>query len=723
MVANAESTLERDGATTNVNVRTAAISREKGSRGFTVPLWQGCRVIRKHFLTYLALTTVAISQPIFDLYGKNSTVFSTAKLSPFEVVLFLLIVGFVPALLATGLDRISRVFGPKVNESMRLLIIAGFSFVIGLAVARWANLEGDIPAVALGTVLALLVPIIYDKQKWVREWSRWLAVLAVVVLANTAIQLQPVILQVQGAKSDAEIGAKDISVLQIVLDEFPLAPLLDRDGNINKERFPGFAELASVSTWYRNNLAASNFTHQAVPAVLASQVPAETSSPFISQYPKSIFTLFGEKTKVSGVEPVTSLCPLKVCPQADQSTFSFNASHMSDFLRDASYVYGQRVFPPSVRSRIPSVDGAWGGFGAVADKFKEQYKNGALSQPDAVLRAVKEFGSTQDVEVSVVHALIPHAPWRLTPDSRIAPLSSSISTSNPDTEDGVSDTYQTFLYQVGAADTMIREALQSLRASGKWDKTLLVVTADHGISFVPSMPQRHTDFSDLDQSADVYRIPTFIKYPGQSSGAVDDCASTNLDLLPTIVDVTKTKTEWKFAGQSLANGCPARTTREVVSATGEIADIETGFEHARARSDHYSAIVPRDGGIERVAAIGRSASLIGKSLTSASVDTRVTGWVTDQRTLFNGVSRVRGADIPSLLTGTINVVGQLDEGTEGVVAVDGVAAGVIGELSNAQGDVSFTAILDYTRFTKGDHVVELFIRSPQGAITKVGNPR
>ena len=639
------------------------------------------------------------------------------------MVLFLLIVGFVPALGAALLDWIARFFGPKVNESMRLLLIAGFSFVIGLAIARWANLDGDLWAVGIGSALAIAVPFIYDKQRWAREWSRWLAILSVVVVANTVIQLQPVLLQSQGDKSDAVIGNKDVSVLQIVLDEFPLAPLLGNDGKINAERFPGFAELASISTWYRNNVAASNFTHQAVPAVLASQVPKEDSSPFISQYPRNIFTVFGGKTKVSGVEPVSSLCPIKVCPKAEQSTFSFSATHLKDFLRDASYVYGQRVFPPSVRRRIPSVDGAWGGFGAVADKFKEQYNNGALSQPNALLGAVNDFVSTDDVEVSVVHALIPHAPWRLTPDLRVAPLSPSISTANPDSEDGVSDTYQTFLYQAGAADTLIREALASLRKSGKWNTTMLVVTADHGISFIPSMPQRHTDFSDMEQAADIFRIPTFIKYPGQEEPVVSDCASTNLDLLPTILDVTKAQTSWKFAGQSLADGCPARTTREVVSATGEIADIDTGFEQAVSRADHYASIVSNVGGIDRVAAIGRSARLIGSRIKSASTDSRVTSWTVDQRQLFDRVTVGRGAEIPSLLTGTVLVNSRLEEGTEGIVVVDGTAAGVIGELSNAQGKTAFTAILDYRAFTKGDHIVELFLRSPEGAITKVGSPR
>lgn len=663
-----------------------------------------------------------MAQPILDLYGKNSTVFSTAKLSPLEVVVFLFIVCFAPAVVATGLDWLSRLFGPKVNESMRLLIISGFSFVVGLAMARWLNLDGNGPAFVLATVFAIAVPYIYDKQRWAREWSRWLSVLSLAVLANTVIQIQPVLVQSQGAKTDAVVGNEKVSVLQIVLDEFPLAPLLGEDGEINQDRFPGFAELASVSTWYRNNVSASNFTHQAVPAVLASVVPPKDSSPFISEYPKNIFTLFAGKMPVSGVEPVTSLCPIKVCPKKEQSTFAFSASHLSSFLRDASYVYGQRVFPPVLRKRIPSVDGAWGGFGAVADKFKEQYNNGALSQPDAVERAVQDFASRTTPEVSVVHALMPHAPWRLTPDMRVAPLSPTISTSNPDSEDGVRDTYQTYLYQVGAVDATIKRALRDLRASGKWDQTLLIVTADHGISFIPSMPQRHTDFSDSTQVADVFRIPTFIKYPGQKESIVSDCASTNLDLLPTIVDVTNTDTKWLFAGQSLAKGCPARNERMVVSATGETHDMRGSFEEVTERSQHYSDIVSRVGDISRVSAIGQSASLIGKSISSASADSSVTGWTIDQKSQFSQVSSQRGSPVPSLVTGVVRIKGSLPEGTEGIISVDGVASGVIGELSNGRDVVAFTAILDYTHLDAGDHVVELFIRSPEGALTRVGNP-
>ena len=55
-----------------------------------------------------------------------------------------------------------------------------------------------------------------------------------------------------------------------------------------------------------------------------------------------------------------------------------------------------------------------------------------------------------------------------------------------------------YAYQVAATDGVIKRVIDKLRASGKWDSTMVVLTADHGISFLPTMPQRHTDFADMD---------------------------------------------------------------------------------------------------------------------------------------------------------------------------------------------------------------------------------
>ncbi len=691
-------------------------------RGYTTSLWQGGAVIRRHFFTYLALSTLAVAQPLLDLYGKNPTVFSAAKMSNLEVGVFLATVLLAPALVATGLDRVSRWFGPKVNESFRLWMIAGFSFLLGLAVARWLDVDTNVGSVAVAGVTSIVVVRLYDTKKVVRDWSRLLALMSVVVLVSAVVQLRPVLVESNGPSSDAVVANKNVSVFQIIFDEFPLYALLDADGNINAERFPGFAALAGESTWFRNAVAESNFTHQAVPALMASAVPQQSGGPFLAQYPKNIFTLFAGTTAVGGIEPVTSLCPKSVCGGADDSDGVLSLSRLKRFFRDASYVYAQRVLPPVLRSRVPSVEGAWGGFGAVANKFREQFDVGALSQIDAMSQGVEAFVNDSSARVQVTHVLTPHAPWRVTPDLRVAPLSKSIGTSNPETEDGVRDTYQTFLYQLAATDRALAGVVADLKQAGRWDNTMFVVSADHGISFLPTLPQRHTDFTDMDQANDIYRVPLMVKFPGQTEGGVSDCAVTNLDVLPTIIETTGTTSSWKWAGESFASRCPTGRTRTVVSATGETAGFPGGFAEARARAAHYATVVTNAGDIRRVAAVGASAPMIGRPVTAAVVSEAVSSWTLSQKKMFSNVSADRGARVPSLVTGGITLTSPLEPGTEGIIAVDGIAAGVIGELSGSRDAVTYTAILDYSLLTGGRHTVELFLRSPDGTVTRVGPP-
>ena len=666
---------------------------------------------------------MAIGQPLLDLYGKNPTVFSAAKLAPAEVIVFLFIVVLGPAVAALGIDAWSRGFGPKVNESVRLVNISAFSFLLGFAIARWAHVERSAAFLVIGAVVAVIVPWLFDRMKVVREWSRYLAVLSAAVLVTTSVQLTPVVLASDGPRDNGTLGDTKSSVLEIVFDEFALAPLLGPDGRINAERFPNFAALADGSTWLRNNVAASNFTHQAVPALLSSAVPEQEGGPFLSQYPRNIFTAFAGKTTVDAIQPVTSLCPQSVCASATSDSGPFDAKRFMRFIRDAGYVYGHRVLPPFLRRHIPSIEGTWGGFGAVADKFREQFAAGVLSQVNSLAHGIELLTNDPSPRVQVVHVLLPHAPWRITPDLRVAPLSDEISTANPTDPDGVRDTYQTYLYQVAAADTALGDAVAHLKAAGRWDDTMLVVTADHGISFDAGAPQRHTDFENEGQYNDIYRIPTFIKYPHQSKGVVSDCATTNLDLLPTILDTMRLDTGWSFAGESVKETCPAGRARTVVSATGHHTEITTGFEKALERAAHYAGIVSNSGPARNIARVGASAALVGAAIRSTSVESAVTGWDLDRKSMFIKVSDTRGRMVPSLITGVVHVASPLPSGSEAIVAVDGVAAGVLGEVSGAGTDVRFTAVLDYTLFTDGAHSVELFVRRPDGTITRVGAPR
>ena len=54
-------------------------------------------------------------------------------------------------------------------------------------------------------------------------------------------------------------------VLLVVMDEFPVASLLDDDDRIDPEQFPNLALLAQDATWYRNTTGVSPTTPEAVP--------------------------------------------------------------------------------------------------------------------------------------------------------------------------------------------------------------------------------------------------------------------------------------------------------------------------------------------------------------------------------------------------------------------------------------------------------------------------
>jgi hypothetical protein len=109
-------------------------------------------------------------------------------------------------------------------------------------------------------------------------------------------------------------AASDAPVVEVVFDELPTATLMDPSGmRIDAKRFPGFANLAAHSTWYRDNTTVADFTCRAVPAIETGIDPDYTTLPISSQQPHSIFTLLGGKYKFNVSEPVTNVCPPSLC--------------------------------------------------------------------------------------------------------------------------------------------------------------------------------------------------------------------------------------------------------------------------------------------------------------------------------------------------------------------------------------------------------------------------
>lgn len=135
-----------------------------------------------------------------------------------------------------------------------------------------------------------------------------------------------------------------------------------------------------------------------------------------------------------------------------------------------------------------------------------------------------------------VHLMGTHEPYR--PRKRFF----SNEQTAPHSLDAYDDTILEF-------DSRVRELVEFLKARNRFDKTLVIVHSDHGLSF-------RTDV----------RLPLFFRFPdGAHTGKVETNAQ-NLDIAPTILDyLGLEKSPW-MDGQSLL-GAPPDETRPIYSAS------------------------------------------------------------------------------------------------------------------------------------------------------------
>src|SRR4030095_7048444 len=93
---------------------------------------------------------------------------------------------------------------------------------------------------------------------------------------------------------------------------------------------------------------------------------------------------------------------------------------------------------------------------------------------------------------------------------------------------------------------------------GLYDKALIIVTGDHGVSFRPGRPFKGVDRDNL---AEIMAVPLFVKLPGQQDPVVSDRNVQSIDIVPTIADILKTTLPWQPEGRSALASGPVPSTK------------------------------------------------------------------------------------------------------------------------------------------------------------------
>ncbi len=477
------------------------------------------------------------------------------------------------------------------------------------------------------------------------------------------------------APSSIVQATADISVVWIVLDEAPLYALLRTDGTINAERFPGFARLASTSTWYRDTLATAQRTTEAVPAMLESLSPTIRNYPVYTDHPVNLFTLTRGHAALDVYQSITSLCPATLCP-----------------------------------NKIPD------------DERQAEF------QVDEFRSLTRRVVASTEATVHFSHLLLPHRPWRFSTDMR---LSRELPTDPRPSYAGDRrrDTYQALLRQFVATDTLLMEFLDALENSTNRNRTMLVVTTDHGITFVPGESFRdEVNPARRDTLEDIYRVPLFIRYPDQTSGAVSDCTATSLDILPTVLSVARIPHDEKFDGVDLSTECPRRPSR-IVKWPYTGTSMATDFSALIDRVGYYDTWVDADGDVNDIHRVGRSGTLIGTDTPRSPAVRRDITWTNVDPEAFTNIEDDRFGYVPSRVSGRVTTTTGVCALCEGILVIDGVVVASIPELAGLTPSAKpayFTTSVDTRTVTSRSGEGELWIAdwtSGSPELSRVGPSR
>ena len=114
------------------------------------------------------------------------------------------------------------------------------------------------------------------------------------------------------------VGGLGAPVVMVIFDEFSSASLVDARGRIDASRYPNLARLAGEGTWYPNATTVADRTQWAVPALLTGRVPPESALPIAADHPRSLFSLLGDRYRFNVEEPITDVCPQRLCGEEER---------------------------------------------------------------------------------------------------------------------------------------------------------------------------------------------------------------------------------------------------------------------------------------------------------------------------------------------------------------------------------------------------------------------
>jgi len=519
---------------------------------------------------------------------------------------------------------------------------------------------------------------------------------------------------VTGGEPEVAAGqaADAVPVVVWVLDEFPVASILDPDEQLDRARFPNFARLAADSTWYRNTLSAAWTTFEAVPALLTGKWQTTGNLPIVSDHPENIFTLLRDDYDEHVIESFTRLCPLETCPNRASA-----ASRVLSLVSALSLTYATVAGPKVVERRLPNPGNTWRAvitaLNPKAEIDAESFETADLRlfpgpQFEAFLDTIRPRAGNDRPPFYFLHSSLPHSPHNHLPNGKLYRNHSKdqlgLTVANDAWANDVGATiagWQRHLLQTQFVDRLLGELIDRLERDGLYDDALLVVVADHGANFLPGSNRRRPFAGNL---SDIAMVPLFVKAPGQTRGRTVDAPLSTIDVLPTIADELGMDLPWEVDGQPARSAVRDRTRRlRQLDARGDFLPLDLAVLERQRRQllelkhGYFGAGAQPPG----LFGIGPARRLQGQPLRQAARGEEVEGDLDVRDSDELGKVDFDSPFLPALVRGRF----ETDEDVASVaVALNGVVRGS-GYLYGATGE--FEVMVDPAGFREGENDLEV----------------
>ncbi len=676
-------------------------------------------------VSVVVLFVLAVAQPLLDLLGRNAEFFLARSSPALDIVALSVILTLVlPLLLGLLIVWVGRAHEPT-GRLLHGVVLAFLGGVLALQVIELTSLMGSLPRleIALALGIGAAVAVAFYRFEAMQSAARFASIAPLVVLGlflfgSSASQL---IFASAAVAQPAEIAVGNPApVVMIVFDEFPIASLMDADGNLQEDVYPGFARLAQDGTWFRNATTIQQQTENSLPAILSGKNPPGNKIPIAADHPFTLFTLLGDSYDLNVVETVTDLCPEYACANTTRPQYPAS-ERWSTLIDDLQVVAAHLFLPAQMTEDLPPIDSSWSNFsGDQAGEFDmigrfqvAAYETGRLGPIADFLESITP--SDGEPSLHYMHVLLPHVPWEFLPTGQLfvgdggAPGSKSPGWGSD--EWLVDQAYQRHLMQVGLVDAFVVDLIDHLESQDMYEDALIVVLADHGVAVRPDI--RHRRVVTDDTVGDIAAIPLFIKRPHQESGAVDDYRAETVDVLPTIADVLGINVPWSMDGTSLFSG--DRPERLISQIDGTEGVITFGVDGSEARAlaarkiEHFGSQGPFG-----LAPPGH-ADLLGVSV--ATLDMQPTesykGYLADPAG-FRDVD-VDAPVLPTWVRGTVTTGDRAYKHLIVAVAVNGEIAAITRTHETEEGNTAFGAMLPPDSLVNGDNTVTLILIEGSGA--------